>query len=197
MNVLVLGSSHIRRLHNYIDRFANLTNFDLDGQISVNYFGISGGRITNSEHCYRWDWSVVSINPEHVVVQLGGNDLDVVKADKESAEEIVLKIIAFCHTFISRHKVQHVTILQFLNRQSTRHVPPDTYNKLIKYANEYLKSELSSYPCLHYWNLKGLKHSESQTLVDGVHFNDLGNHKYFKNIRGAIIQSLHAGNNNC
>lgn len=63
MNVLVLGISHIRRLHDYIDRFVDLTNFDLDGQISVNYFGISGGRITNNEHCYRWDWSVVSINP--------------------------------------------------------------------------------------------------------------------------------------
>jgi hypothetical protein len=141
MNVLVLGSSRIRRLHDYIDRFADLTNFNLNGQISVNYFGISGGRITNSEHCYRWDWSVESINPEHVVVQLGGHDLDVVKADKEVAEEIALKIIVFCHTFISIHKVQHVTIVQFLNRQSTWHVPPDTYNKLVKYANEYLKSE--------------------------------------------------------
>ena len=54
-----------------------------------------------------------------MVVQLGGHDLDVVKADKEVAEEIALKIIVFCHTFISIHKVQHVTILQFLNRQST------------------------------------------------------------------------------
>lgn len=105
MNVLVLGSSHIRRLNGYIDRFADLTNFNLDGQMSVDCFGISGGRITNGEHCHRWDWSVGSIKPEHVVVQSGGNDLDVVNADKEVAEEIVLTIIAFCYTFISKHKV--------------------------------------------------------------------------------------------
>ena len=74
MNVLVLGSSHIRRLHDYIDRIANLTNFELDGKISVNYFGIWVGRITNSEHCYKWDWSVESINPQHMVVHLGGSD---------------------------------------------------------------------------------------------------------------------------
>ena len=36
-----------------------------------------------------------------MVVQLGGHDLDVVKADKEVAEEIALKIIVFLsHIYI-------------------------------------------------------------------------------------------------
>lgn len=44
---------------------------------------------------------LVSCKYQPMYVQLGGNDLDVVRADKEVAEEIAFKIIAFCHTFIS------------------------------------------------------------------------------------------------
>lgn len=52
MSVLLLGSSHIRRLEDYIRRRPQLRQFALNNPPVVNYHGISGGggRITTSEH---------------------------------------------------------------------------------------------------------------------------------------------------
>jgi len=190
MSVLLLGTSHVNRLKHYVNKLQQ-QEFNLDGEIFIKLFGISGGRIGNNDHCRRWETYIEQVKPMHIIVHIGGNDLDCPNCNNETAEEIILKIIALFDIFRVRFYIKHITFVQLLERQHTRHVPVQIYNNLVKYANSFLKSQLKENKCLHYWKLTGVKNSEINLYQDGVHFNDVGNYRYYKNLRGAIIQSLH------
>ena len=115
--VLILGSSHVNRLQQYVNNRPALNNFHLNGQNTVALFGISGGRIKNNNHCVSWENEIIRVSPNRVLVQVGGNDLDCGEADVNVAEEIILRIISVCSMYISRHNVEHVTILQLHGSQ--------------------------------------------------------------------------------
>lgn len=185
-NVLLIGSSHINRLRQYVNDF-NLQNFGLI-QPQVSMYGISGGRIKNNHHCGLWSNEVTRVGPYRILVQFGGNDLDCENANEQSAEEIMLRLISICSLYLSRPNVEHVTILQLLPRHETRHCPPVVYNNLVRHANTYLKEQIQAVPGLHYWNIYGVKNSAVNIFVDGVHFNQDGVLRYYRNVRGAIVQ---------
>ena len=190
MSVLLLGSSHINRLKHYVNKLQQ-QEFNLDDNIIIKLFGINGGRIRNNDHCRRWETYIEQVKPMHIIVHIGGNDLDCPNCKNETEEEIILETIALFDIFRVRFHINQITFVQPLERQHTRHVPVQIYNNLVKYANNFLKSQLKENKCLHYWKLTGVKNSEINLYQDGVHFNDVGNYRYYKNLRGAIIQSLH------
>jgi lysophospholipase L1-like esterase len=130
------------------------------------------------------------VGPDRILVQFGGNDLDCENASEQSAEEIILMLISICSLYLSRPNIEHVTILQLLPRHETRHCPPVVYNNLVRHANTYLKEQIQAVPGLHYWNVYGVKNSAVNIFVDGVHFNQDGFLRYYRNVRGAIVQSL-------
>ena len=187
-NMLLIGSSHINRLRQYVNDF-NLQNFDLI-QPQVSMYGISGGQIKNNHHCGLWSNEVTRVGPDRILVQFGGNDLDCENANEQSAEVIILRLISICSLYLSRPNVEHVTILQLLPRHETRHCPPVVYNNLVRHANTYLKEQIQAVPGLHYWNIYGVKNSTVNIFVDGVHFNQDGFLRYYRNVRGVIVQSL-------
>ena len=187
-NVLLIGSSHINRLRQYVNDF-NLQNFGLI-QPQVSMCGISGGRIKSNHHCGLLSNEVTRVGPDRILVQFGGNDLDCENANEQSAEEIILMLISICSLYLSRPNIEHVTILQLLPRHETRHCPPVVYNNLVRHANTYLKEQIQAVPGLHYWNVYGVKNSAVNIFVDGVHFNQDGFLRYYRNVRGAIVQSL-------
>ena len=137
MSVLLLGSSHINRLKHYVNKLQQ-QEFNLDGNI-INLFGINGGRIGNNDHCRRWETYIEQVKPMHIIVHIGGNDLDCPNCNNETAEEIILKNIALFGIFRVRFHINNITFVQPLERQHTRHVPVQIYNNLVKYANNFLK----------------------------------------------------------
>jgi len=188
VNVLLIGSSHINRLRQYVNDF-NLPNFCLI-QPQVSMYGISGGRIKNNHHCWLWSNEVTRVGLDRILVQFGGNDLDCENANAQSAEEIILRLISICSLYLSRPNVEHVTILQLLPKHETRHCPSVVYNKLVRHAHTYLKEQIQAVPGLHYWNIYGVKNSALNIFVDAVHFNQDGFLRYYRNTCGAIVQSL-------
>jgi len=40
---------------------------------------------------------------------------------------------------------------------------------------------------INFWKIKGVKESLENLFGDGVHFNDDGNLRYYRSIRGALI----------
>ena len=137
MSVLLLGSSHMNRLKHYVNKLQQ-QEFNLDGNI-INLFGINGVRIGNNDHCRRWETYIEQVKPMHIIVHIGGNDLDCPNCNNETAEEIILKIIALFDIFRVRFHINNITFVQPLERQHTRHVPVQIYNNLVKYANNFLK----------------------------------------------------------
>ena len=189
-SVLVIGSSHVNRLQQYINNHLASDNFNLNGHDTVYLFGISGGRIKNNNHCLSWENEIIWASPNRVLVQIGGNDLDCGEADFSLAEEIILRIISVCSTYLSRHTVEHATVMQLLPRTRTRNCTVAWYNNLVCHANTFLKEQIKSVPALHYWNISGVKNTTVNIFQDGVHFNQIGLQRYYRNVRGAIIQSL-------
>jgi len=135
MSVLLLGSSHIHRLKHYVNKLQH-QEFNLDSNI-IKLVGINGGRIGNNYHCRRWETYIEQVKPMHIIVHIGGNDLDCQNCNNETAEEIILKTTALFDIFPVRFHINHITFVQLLERQHTRHVPVQICNNLVKYANSF------------------------------------------------------------
>jgi len=186
MSVLIAGSSHVRRLNDYVEARQAFKNFDLHN-INVEFYGIGGGRVMNSGHTSQINSKIQSSQPDHVVLHIGGNDLDVIQVNEQYCEELVLKLVLLAETFISRHRLQSVTICELLPRQKTRHITVEKYNYFKKITNKFIKKELVAKSKIHFWKIKGVKESLENLFGDGVHFNDDGNLRYYRSIRGALI----------
>ena len=76
----------------------------------------------NSVHTSQINSKIQSSQPDHVVLHIGGNDLDVTQVNEQYCVELVLKLVLLAETFISRHILQSVTICELLPRQKTRHM---------------------------------------------------------------------------
>jgi len=50
MRILIVGSTHIKRLDRFISNRPALHNFSLENPPEISLFGISGGKITSSRH---------------------------------------------------------------------------------------------------------------------------------------------------
>ena len=127
MSVLIAESSHVRRLNDYVEASQAFKNFDLHN-INVEFYGIGGGQIMNSVHTSQINSKLQSSQPDHVVLYIGGNDLDVTQVNEQYCVELVLKLVLLAETFISRHILQSVAICELLPRQKTRHITVEKYN---------------------------------------------------------------------
>lgn len=189
MNVLIIGSSHVRRLEQFL-RAKDLAGLNLP-DVFVKFYGISGALLSNQAHLDRFESYIRNFRPTIVYVQLGGNDLDSDKSDNPLAEEVGLRLINILRMWQRRYGIGYVVMGQLLCRNSTRHVPAELYNSLVSETNRTLQAELSAVNDVIYWKLKGCKHSQANILSsDGVHLNPLGNYKLYRNIRGAIFVCL-------
>ncbi|VDI79901.1 Hypothetical predicted protein [Mytilus galloprovincialis] len=157
----------------------------------VKCLGIGGGKVSNSDHVQTILSFIEKNRPEHVIVHIGGNDLDIFGASEDTVEELGLRLILLSQTLTTRFEIKSVTICQLLPRESTRVIASNVYNDLVIKTNRFLKAQIKDQPHCRYWKITGVKNSDRNNYVDGVHFNyDVGMPKYFRNIRGSIIQAM-------
>ena len=111
---------------------------------------------------------IQSSKPDPVVLHLGGNDLDVTQVNEQYCEELVIKLVLLSDTFISRHRLQSVTICEFVPRQKTRHITVEKYNYFKRITNKFIKNELVFKSKINFWKIKWVK----EWFGDGLHLND-------------------------
>ena len=188
-DVLVIGSSHINKLKEYIDANPDKRNFDIR-DINVHCYGISGGRIRRTHHVRDLERMIRIHNPSAIVIHIGGNDLDCENISLDEVNTIILRYTNLLKTFVNRYGL-HIVVCELMNRERTRNVDVDQYNEYVFQANQMLKAECHNEKSLTYWKLKGLKQSTRKIFYDGVHLNRLvGQPKYYRNIRGAILHAF-------
>ena len=83
MKLVVVGSSHVRRLGTFIYNRPALHNFNLMN-CEVKCLGIGGGKVSNSDHVQTILSFIEKNRPEHVIVHIGGNDLDILGASEDT-----------------------------------------------------------------------------------------------------------------
>ena len=166
----------------------DLRNFDLQ-DISIECYGISGGRVGRSDHVRDFECVIRINNPKGVVFHLCGNDLDDKKITPDEVDTVMLRYINLLKTFAKRYNL-HVIVVELLFRETTRNVDSTTYNEYVTQANQRLKTECQNERDVTFWKVKGLKESKRNIFYDGVHLNrQVGQPKYYRNIRGAILHA--------
>ena len=169
-DVVIFGSSHVKRLDNFIIANPFLNNFRLQ-KFRITFHGISVGRINNPQDIMEFEHLIQTHNPRFVFVHLGGGAiLDQKNNTWEDVEEIILRWINILHLFSRRYSVT-IAACQLLFRERIRHIDPVLYNNFVLKANKLLKAELAKLDNITYWNLKGLKDNHQDICWDGVHLN--------------------------
>ena len=105
--------------------------------------------------------------PSHIIVHLGGSDLNNEELSEKFAEETVLKIISYCGMLKQRHSIQQVTIMQLLPRTETCHIPHNIYHNMVVHTNSFLKKKLKTIQNVKYWNINGMKNSPVNLYIAG------------------------------
>lgn len=175
MTILCVGDSHVKRCGAFIDSQASADVFKIADLPQVNFFGISGGAVTN---------------PRHLRTILGGNYLD---SRDNAIDTVVFGLTAFLTQIRVQFHIPHITVMRFMPRERTRNIDPETYNERVVLANTKLKFQCQQVG-LVYWRLKGFTNSREQIFADGVHLNSLGMRKYFRQLRGIFLSFLHNNN---
>jgi lysophospholipase L1-like esterase len=181
MTALCVGDSHVNRVKGFVgtSQPAALTFRIADSQ-DVHYFGISGGLINNNTHLRLISVAVSRFRPHHLIVFLGGNDLDT-RAAEYDAECLISRLVAFLTQLKARFQLETVTVLSFIPRTSCRHVSPDIYKLRIQDANRLLRTHCKT-SMIKFWKLHGLMNSVEDIFCDGVHLNPHGFHKLIRQL---------------
>lgn len=192
MSTLCIGDSHVKRLKFHLDvHNSSATAYDIVGLCSVNYFRISGRSVSCDRRLGLLTSVVRHHRPHHLIVCLGGNDLDAANRDW-SAECVVAKLVTFFTQLRNRFSLKTVTILSYFPRERTRSISPDLYKSRVIEANCLLQDFCRNHQ-LTFWRLRGFFDSKQQILCDGVHLNHYGYHKLMRKLRG-ILLSHHRAN---
>ena len=149
----------------------------IDGNLSIKWH-VNVGRTISK--VIRHDLGIVeTFAPEIVVIQLGINDLSSLSAlETGSALEDLSRLLH------ESHGVQRVCVCQTIFRGN---VP--LFNRQVKSLTKYLKVVLEPIPYVLYWRHKCFWNCKSRFLTrDGVRLNHLGQYKFFRNLRGAVLQ---------
>ena len=181
--VLILGHSFIRRLRHFIENRPE----DLDllfyitrpANLSISWHGVGGRTVAKT---IKYDLHVVqSLRPNIVIVQLGTNDLA-----SCSPLQVGSELEEFVRLLHDSYGVQFVCVCQTIRRRSA----PE-FNKNVNILTRYLRVVLEPIPYALYWGHRGFWKARGNFLSpDGVHLNSRGQHKLYRSLRGAVLQSL-------
>lgn len=121
--------------------------------------------------------------PKVVILELGSNDL--VKLPPQTVGSELEELVRELHEVYS---VEFIVVGQVLRRRSP---DADEFNCKLGKLHQYLKVVLDDLPYCYYWKHRGFWNSKRNLyLSDGVHLNNLGNFKFMRSMRGAILTAL-------
>ena len=181
---LVIGHSFVSRLRVFVRDFKH-HSLGLKRDFVVFTYGIPGIKLDKFNH--ELSHMVSHISPEIVIIQMGSNDLS-----HSSPEQVSSKLIDSAHICLSLG-VKKVFINQLFPRKlskikSTHHTPVD-FNTRINKTNQLLSS-LSDQIHFYFWRHRTMSNWTRLIGNDGVHLSHQGLCKYYRSVRGAILNGF-------
>ena len=84
----------------------------------------------------------------------------------------------------------HAVVCQIVRRQCVRRYSWEDGTQRVADTNEFLKAVCDT-ERLSFWYHRGFWQSQRNIFRgDGVHFNDLGNYKLWRSVKGAVFVAL-------
>ena len=153
----------------------------LSGIADIHFNGVGGRKIVKFR---KFDFHVVhELVPDVIILELSSNDL-VELWPQTVGSELESLVRELCEI----DSVPFVVVVQVLRGHTPNSLE---YNCKVGKLPQYLKVVLEPLPFCYYWRHRGFWKSKSELfLPDGVHLNNLGNYKFMRSIRGAVLQAL-------
>lgn len=189
-NASLVGDSFIRRLR---DDISAKTEAEFEPNLGfveaqVRYVCQGGWKIDDisanvDEIIDQW--------PDYIVIQCGSNDL----CHSSHPESVADRLLQTAEEVRIASEAKLVLVCQIMTRELSSFLPTmdavEEYNIKVQKANAFLKVVCSEYSGVRYWKHKGLTNPSESGLGpcvgdDGVHFNERGQYKFYKSIRGAM-----------
>ena len=124
--------------------------------------------------------------PTIVVLCLGGNDVYGISGN---VLVVGMRLYEYAQSLVAMG-VKHVVVCQIIRRQCVRRLSWDEGTQRVLEINEFLRA-VSDTDRLSFWVHRGFWQSLHNIFrADGVHFNDRGNFKLWRSIKGAIFGAL-------
>ena len=194
LNILVLGDSHVFWLDSFL-RSAGLTELLGELHISgrpcrVEYLGIRGATVaTFLTPTLRA--RIDSFHSDAAVICLGGNSIS--GSDQSDLVMVALDI----HRLVARlvqSGVRSVAVCQVCLRLKWRNdVSFDVGATRVAQLNSHLEAFSGDMPYVFFWRHKRLWSSTMPVFRgDGCHYNDAGNYRLCRSVRGAILAAARA-----
>ena len=182
--VLVMGHSFVRRADQYL-RNKRIRNLHLPlSEFSVTLQGRGGAYARHLPELY----DKCNVTPDMVVIDIGTNDLSMVKTDQE-ATDVAKRVFAFANTLVARG-VKRVVILEVLPRtRHGRHGAPRSFDSLVASYNWQMVRLITQSPestPINWWFHEDLSWQRESFIMDGVHLNDDGLALYLESLNKAI-----------
>ena len=190
VKVLVLGHSHVY----WLGAFAGSTSpsglfadFSVRGHAcDVRYLGLRGAT-ASSLRAPAVRSQIASFGADVVVLHVGRNDLD----GKSAPDPCMVAgdLQRFASELLAMG-VSRFAVCQVVRRQRWRNFSFEEGAARVIALNAELESLCKGVDGMFFWRHKRLWNSIRVVFRrDGVHFSDIGNYRFFRSIRGAIMKA--------
>ncbi|XP_078315393.1 uncharacterized protein LOC144619896 [Crassostrea virginica] len=182
MRALVLGHSFIKRLSNWMR--ANSIVMPRDN-LELHLHGVGGRTVPQVFHL---DLLMVErINPDVILLQLGGNDI----SDSTSASDVLVKLERLITVLREKHPISTIIVASIFCRRLPRGISERSYDRKKKRVNKFLLKKFGASEQgkkVFFFTHKFFKKEYFDN--DGVHLNDHGNKRFFQSILSALQLAL-------
>ena len=185
LNVLIIGHSHAYWLEQFVDAAGLFANFvKLGYKCKMSFIGIRGATVGS----FRGAGIMARIrqhSPHIVLVMLGGNDIG------SRSPHLVASGLCLLATELLAIGVQQVGLCQIEHRGKWRQCSVEEGTEWADSVNARVDAECQGSVSQFYWRHKSLWTSPVRVFrSDQVHYNDVGNLRLYRSIRGAIFKAL-------
>ncbi|CAC5405857.1 unnamed protein product [Mytilus coruscus] len=191
--VLILGHSFIKRLfmkiiHTWDSKLVQNLNVREAG-VRTRFLGFPGGnisRLLKDEH-HRIRREILKYPPDIVVLQIGGNDLD---CEKFNLHVYISNVVSFINILQGTYGEKKVVVCEIFGRLSLR-IPTHVYHYGKQFIDQYFYLQFENHPTVNFWfHRSRLVAQDKLFLSDGVHLNVEGTRRFFRSLRGAVLNAI-------
>lgn len=192
IRAVLVGSSFVNRLRSDIAShaiFRSSTDFGIK-ECSVRFVSKGGWHIRDLSSSIG---NIVADSPQVVFIHVGGNDI----AEGAKGEVIADKLMQLAQSLVQRG-VHRVYISELPPRFRGKYIPSleleTEIQKQLARANSFLRVvSQDREPAIKFWAHRYLNPTRSPEVImasDGVHLSQLGQQRFYRSVRGAIIHAL-------
>ena len=186
--VWIVGDSYVF----WLGRFVASTEVSFSGSLlecldsQISFHGYRGGSVPSLAASPDLKHKLAVEVPSVCILSVDGNDLE--HAGPPQTLPVCMRLYELAKELI-RIGVNRV-VCQVARCQCWRHISYDAGSARVAELNEFLKAVCTDFP-MSFWSYKGFWNIQQEIFhPDGVHFNDLENHKLFRTIKGAVFTAV-------